>query len=340
MRTVEYLSPTSVQLFYKDLEQFYIRYLCDTKSARDPQTQPMSIGSSFDAYIKSYLYEALNGAGHDPKFGFQALFEAQVEPHNRDWAIVHGKQAFEDYKRSGAAADLLLNLQSAISSPKFEIEIKGVVSGHKEAQTRTYGNMVLLGKPDVFYINREGYSVILDWKVNGWCSKSGTSPKKGYVRLRNGNGSRAGNSHKECVLLSYNGEIINCAIYLEDIDETWAAQLAMYGWLLGEDVGTEFITAIDQLVCKPTGEVFPEVRIAEHRLRVKSTFQKNIFDKASYVWDVIKSGYIFRDMTREESDARCRALDSRATLINQTAGSTDSVDMMFAEMAKPDPWSK
>lgn len=338
MRVPEYLSPTSIQLFYKDVNDFYIRYLCDTKSARDPQTLPMSVGSAFDAYIKAYLYEALNGPGHNPKYTFDALFTSQVEPQNRDWALINGKYVFDCYKNSGAASDLLLNLQSAIGSPRFEFEVKGIVNGHTEAIQRTYGDMILLGKPDAFYINKHGFSVILDFKVNGFCSKSNTSPKKGYVRLRHGSGTnRMESQHKDCHLMSYNGEMINGAIYLEDIEDTWSRQLATYAWLLGEPVGSEFVVAIDQIVAKPS-HPFPELRIAEHRLRVSSDFQKKIFNEASYVWNTIKSGHIFQDMSREASDARCLALDSRAGLINQTSGSTDSVDMMFAEMAKPDPW--
>src|SRR4051812_14365124 len=111
MRKIEYLSPTSLELFYKNQQEFYLRYLSDKRPPRIPQDRPMSVGSSFDAHAKSYLHQNLFGKGHDPKFDLKNLFEAQVEPQNRDWALAAGQHAFDVYKRSGALADLMLDLQ-------------------------------------------------------------------------------------------------------------------------------------------------------------------------------------------------------------------------------------
>src|SRR5436190_14893856 len=130
MRKIEYLSPSSIDKFEQDQEAFYVRYLSEHRLPDDPQTQPMSIGSAFDAYCKSYIHERLFGKGNDPKYQFENIFEAQVQAHLRDWAIIHGKYAFESYQKSGALADLMLELQHAINVPKFEIEVKGVISGY------------------------------------------------------------------------------------------------------------------------------------------------------------------------------------------------------------------
>ena len=43
--------------------------------------------------MKSMLYAAVFGPSADPQYEFGALFEAQVEPHNRDFAIKAGKHA-------------------------------------------------------------------------------------------------------------------------------------------------------------------------------------------------------------------------------------------------------
>ncbi|KKK99128.1 hypothetical protein LCGC14_2635890, partial [marine sediment metagenome] len=86
MRIPEYLSPTSISLWQKDEELFYQRYLSENRLPREPQTQPMSIGSAFDAFCKSYLHEALFGKGADPCYSRGYLFEEQVQEHNRDWA--------------------------------------------------------------------------------------------------------------------------------------------------------------------------------------------------------------------------------------------------------------
>ncbi len=323
MKQREYISPTSVKAF-NDVDAFYNRYLSDIALDREPQTRPMSIGSSFDAYTKSYLHEQLFGKGHDPRFEFQAIFETQVEPHNRDWALVHGKRAFDNYKAAGALNDLYLDLAQAQSTPRFEFEVQG----HIKREVGDKG-VVLLGKPDLYYKNKYNHPVILDWKVNGWCSNFAVSPYPGYVRLRHCDGTQPRSiAHKDAVLVTWNGVTINKAKYLEDINEDWAGQLCAYGWLLGEPVGGEFLTCIDQLVCKPTGG-FPEVRIAEHRTTVSVKFQQEYYEKASHVWDVIHSDHIFRQLSKEESAQRCKALDMYS---ESMSGPQTDEDRMFREL--------
>lgn len=317
MRHPEYLSPTSVKLFLENREDFYIRYLSDHKLPRDPQTQPMSVGSAFDAYVKSYLHEKL--VGKDEKFNLTTLFEAQVEPQNREWAWYAGKHAFEEYKSLGALSDLMIELEQASTTPRFEIEIRGNIDG-----------VVILGKPDVFFMNKSGYPVILDWKVNGYCGKSLTSPKPGYMRLR-GDDKKSGH-HKNAVPMIFQGMVINTASYLEDIDNDWAVQLAAYGWLCGADVGQEFIAAIDQLACGPNGSGNPKIRIAEHRLRISRTFQKQTFENFKLCQTVIETGHIFTDLSREDSDARCIALDVRAATLKRLYESNNPADQEFIRM--------
>ncbi len=330
MREVQYLSPTSIALWAKNKDEFYLNYLATERAPRFPQTKPMSIGSSFDAYTKSFLHQALFGVNNDPKFAFQTLFEAQVEPQNRDWAIIHGKHAFEEYKKAGALSDLMLELQSAIGSPRFELDVKGAVEGHREGITKNLGPVTFLGKPDVFYINKAGTYVILDFKVNGWCSTRTTSPMAGYCKLRSSSGARGG-QHKDCQIMMWGGQMINVAHYLEQLDDDWARQLSIYGWLCGMNVGQPFIVAIDQLVCSPSGLDFPLVRIAEHRLRVSLEHQWKVFAEAEELWYTIKSGHIFQDMPREESDAKCRALEKQALALS---GKGSPEDMIFATMTR------
>lgn len=327
MRKIEYLSPTSIATFLKSEEEFYFNYLCDNRPPRDPQTQLMSIGSSFDAYVKSYLHENLFGKGHDPKFEFNTLFEAQVEPHNRDWAKPNGSHAFKCYKASGALADLMLELQSAVGTPRFELEIKGVVEGHKEGTSKKLGGVTFLGKPDVFYINKEGHYVILDWKVNGWLAKRTTSPVPGYIRIRNTSGKSEG-PHKNCKPSNFKGMLINADIYLEQVQEDWARQLAIYSWLCGSEIGEECITAIDQLTCTPSGFEYPFVKIAEHRTRITSEFQWNVFTTAQSIWDKVQSGHYFRELSKEDSEKKCLYLDGQAKSLR---GETNDNESWFAQ---------
>jgi hypothetical protein len=331
MRKPEYLSPTSIGLFYENLEEFYRNYLADNKPPRLPQTQPMSVGSAFDAYVKSHLHERLHGKGTDPRFELKTLFEAQVEPHNRDWAWQAGAYAFVEYKRIGALSDLMLELQGSISAPKFELEVKGIVNGQKAGVTRSIGEIPLLGKPDVFFMNKDGAHVILDWKVNGFCSKYNTSPMQGYVRLRDNNGSNKG-QHKAAQLLPYRGIMINAAGALEDYNVQWARQLAIYAWLCGQDIGGDFIVAVDQLICKPSGMPdMPDLRVAAHRLKLRPEYQWKVFADAQFVWEVINSDHIFRDLSLEDSKQKCAALDDQATGL---AGKGSDEDRWFAELTR------
>ena len=81
MREVKHLSPSSLSLFYKNREEFYIKYLSEERLQRDPQQQPMAAGSAVDAFIKSYLHNAIFGNyGKNNEYELKTIFDAQVEP--------------------------------------------------------------------------------------------------------------------------------------------------------------------------------------------------------------------------------------------------------------------
>lgn len=309
MRKPEYLSPSNVKLFFEDRDAWYLRYLSPFKIPREPQSRPMSVGSAFDAYVKAYLHEQIFGKGVDPRFSLDTLFESQVESHNRDWAKDAGKYVFECYKRSGALADLSLELNQAIGNPRFEIEIQSRVGADRVRETK---GIMVLGKPDVFFINKAGKIVILDWKVNGYCGNGTTSPSPGYVKLRGTTTGDVGKSHKNCVLGEYQGMIINMATTLECVNEDWAAQVAIYGWLCGAEIGDEFVTCIDQIVGKNMGGEYPQLRIAEHRTRVSKTFQEFTFERFHQVHKAIETGLVFDDLNLEGNKNRMEMLDRTA----------------------------
>ncbi len=308
---LEYLSPTSLGIYYEDPERFYRQYMSVNKMPRDPQTQPMSIGSAFDAYVKSYLHECLYGKNNDPKFAFDAIFNAQVEEHNRKWARDHGKYCFEQYKSSGALADLMLELSNG-SDQRFEFEVRGTVNGYREGNSVEIAGVTLLGKPDVSFITSEGAHVILDFKVNGYCSKA--SPAPGYVRMRGAGRTNFGH-HKNAFPMKENGILINVASTLETIKEDWANQLAIYGWLCGQPVGSDFIVAIDQLACVSSSVGLPTIRVAEHRIKISPEHQMKVFNRCCELWDIVHSDHFFRDMSLEDSIARCQLLDAMSSVM-------------------------
>src|SRR5689334_20567317 len=137
MRKPEYLSPSSLSCWLKDPTEYYRRYLSDIKPDKFPQDRAMASGSAFDAYVKSHLHDVIYGKNHKDsnKYQLKEIFEAQVEPQNRDWAWPVGAYLFACYKESGALADLLMDLSQASDDPRFEIEVKGVITGPLESDT-------------------------------------------------------------------------------------------------------------------------------------------------------------------------------------------------------------
>jgi hypothetical protein len=309
MRTPKYLSHSALKKFEDNREEYYLSYIIDERPPKIPQTQPMSVGSAFDAFVKSYMYKEIFGKV-DEKFGFQKLFESQVEPQNRDWAIKAGAHVFACYKKSGACADLLLEMGRSTEEPVFELRL--------EATLDKDGHVVpVLGYPDLRYTTRTGMWVIRDWKVNGYCGKSATSPKKGFVIIRDGwdpalGASRgAGRPHKQAVLEVIDGIRLNTAINLHQINPTWGDQLCMYGWMLGCEIGERFVTGIEQCVAKPNGTDYPELRFARFQSLADEKEQHNLWNRLVHCWISASTGYIFNGIagSREESDQRCKELD-------------------------------
>lgn len=302
MRNLEYLSPTSLSIFYEDKVKFYLLYLADKKVPRDGQTEPMAVGSAFDAFVKSYLHEKLFGANKDERFKLETLFEAQVAPERRTKAWVDGQFIFEQYKKSGALTDMMVELNASITTPRFEFDLLGIVDHEREGVEKQLGGIPLLGKPDLYYTNKSGARVIHDWKVNGYYSQWGTSPASGYVRLREV--GKPYKVYKHTIPMMWKGILINTGQTLDMVKTDWAQQLTIYMWLCGEPVGTEeCLASIDQIVGK-------EPRFAEHRCKISVQFQKEVFAKAQDAWNCITSGHYFQDLSLEDSKKRCLELDN------------------------------
>jgi len=322
MRLPKYLSPSSFKLFESNLDDFYTKYLAENRPPRMGQTKPMSVGSSFDAYVKSYLHYCLFGNyGKDSEYEKDTIFDQQVEMPNRDWARIAGQHTFDCYKNCGALADMMLELNSSVGKPRFEFSIQGTVESR-------IGSVPLLGKPDVFFINAQGARVILDFKVNGYCSASMISPMPGYVMVRDAWTSGRKKSpndrmpHRDCFPTRYRGMMINTIARLEELNSEWAAQLSIYSWLLGEEVGSQdLIIGVDQICGTGSADSNgnPYLRIASHRLRAGANYQHELLDRLTNAWATITSGHIFREMSREQSDAHCADLERQCKALSDTS---------------------
>lgn len=312
MRNPTYLSPSSLSLWESDREEFYLKHLAESRAPKIPQKDYMAVGSAFDAYVKSALHAAIFGKGKDPEFEFDAIFTDQVEEHNRDFCRGAGLYIFECYKLAGAYDDLLRELGASEFAPQFEFRLDKIIDG-----------VPLMGKPDCRYIHKEGAHIILDWKVNGFCSKYGSTPYKYYTMIRDGwnettaKPSRAcSRPHKGYKPLVHN-EVKIGSHYLEDTCKDWADQLSIYAWMLDEKVGDEdVIVCIDQIACKRRENEFPLLRIANHRSRISSAWQNQLVQRLMSCWKTIQSGYIFTEMSEEDSKARQSVLEMTAKALS------------------------
>lgn len=309
------LSPTAFDLWETNPDEFYLKYLADQRPPKIPQTKPMSIGSAFDAHVKSYLNIALNAG--IPKFTFEDLFMAQVEEQNRAWARDEGRYVFDCYRHSGALSDIMIDMTGLASPPRMETDVTGDVNG-----------VPIGGKPDLYYVVKSGGRVLLDWKVNGYCAKTAKSPAKGYLVIRDGwpnevsqagewtwasygRSKSHGTAHRDCLQTRYKGILVNGGVKMEDIDPKWAAQLCFYSWCLGEPIGSDFIVGIDQLVCSP-GSPRPQIRVAKIRCLISAAYQHELAARIERCWNHVSSGHIFAKMTREDSDRQCVLMEQTA----------------------------
>lgn len=329
MRIPRSLSYSSMSLFYKDADEFYIRYLSEHRAPRQLQEQPAAVGSAFDAYVKSMLAHTLFGKGMSAEFEFGTIFESQVEPQNRDFALTAGKRVFKAYKLCGAYNNLLILLHKSVEPPRFEFKVDGLIEG-----------VPFTGKPDCRFVLDLGQGripCVYDWKVKGYCSKYGASPSKGYAVCLDGFVGKAsrsqGKEHAMYKATDFRGLTINSG-YMEFCNGEYADQLCLYGWLLGENIGDEnTVLGIEELCAKFMGEGNPPtLRYARHRGRVKADYQLKLAKRVADCWQAITSGHVFTAMTREESDAHCEMLEQVAIGLT---GVGSERDQWFTEITRP-----
>lgn len=330
MRKPTYISFSALKTWRKDPQEYALRHLVDNKPPRSPQEAPAAVGSAFDACVKANLHADLFGAGSDPKYEFEALFESQVEPQNRDAARDQGLRCFDNYVYTGAYDELLNLMKDAKEDPQFEFDAEATVEG-----------VPIIGFPDCRFLSSEGIHIILDWKVKGYCSKWGASPSKNYCLCRDGlewpKPSRSnGKAHKGYKPINLKGLEIG-ELYMESNNIDWATQLGMYGWMTGEEPGDESVVVmIDEIVSKSRqGDNLPPLlRVANHRARISKDFQTEILKDLKELWECIQTGHIIKDMSREDSDAWFEAVQMKA--IGQQIVDDDPMGDWYSQVSKPE----
>lgn len=306
LRTPNYLSPSALACAERDMEEYFYRYLCpkDIRPEKPPQTDPMSVGSAFDALVKAELYQDYYGRAKAEADGYTRtkLVETQCEEHTLPLSLEIACDVFDQYVETGAYDNLYTFMAQSPVAPRMEFDL-----------VATIGGVPLLGKPDLHFHTEGGCHVIPDFKVSGSCSRHGVSPQQGYqMALAVGGGRGIDKPHKKYEPGLVCGVPVN-RVPMNVTTDYWADQLATYAWALGEDVGSsDFIVRIEQLACRPcpakdtSGRL--RVKCVVHQSTVDPDYQKHLLVRYQRVWEAVTSGHYFQDSTREGSDARVEHL--------------------------------
>ena len=266
----EYISPTAFKVWKTCAFKYYLKYLTGKKYTFQ-QTPAMAMGSLFDAVIKSRLAAELQWYNKDTTLSLGALLK------NVDSSMMHllpeARRLVDYYIASGAYKALL---DEVISGIEYD-ELKHVKANKYHIAFPIYG------KPDL----KIGHNIITDFKVNGYGSKSGQSPKQGYKRAFDKNGEQ--------------GPHEKYGITMPEIDIDWATQLTIYNWLEQDqellDLSKDIPVAIEQIAIRGT-----TTKIASFRAIVPVAFQTNLYNELKTMWESILDGKIEKP---KPSSERC-----------------------------------
>lgn len=301
LRKPKYMSPSSLACAERDMKEYFYRYLCpkDIRPEKPPQTDPMSVGSAFDALVKAEIYQDYYGRGQAERDGYtrRKLIADQCEEHTLPDSLILACDVFDQYVECGAYHNLYALVNRSPVRPRMEFQLVAEIGG-----------VPLLGKPDLHFHTEGGCHVIPDWKVSGSCSSCGVSPQQGYQNaLSIHGGAGLGVPHKKYMHGFVCGLPVN-AVPMNETTDYWADQLATYAWCLGEPVGSQqFIARIEQLACRPcppkdtSGRL--RVKCCVHQSTVDAAYQGQLLERYQRVWESIESGHYFREMSREGSDS-------------------------------------
>lgn len=277
-REVAYLSPSSLRLFENNPVEFYLQRLgpFETRPPKQPQTVYMAVGSVFDSHVKAQLARDLQLPCPDVGQLLQKTVEVQGE--ERGHALKLGLELYEFYVACGAYKRLL---DEGVHAVELEPANQWVPFTDHALMGRSVSGVPLMGRPDALIKRNDGVRVILDWKVT-----SANSPNKGYVRSFDKDGQIANSNHLASV----------CP--MEQLNPTWADQLATYHWLTRprKALGKSFQraeVAIDQIVYG--GKRW---RVAQFRTYVSAQRQNELRHRYQTAWWKIQAGEVLSEGDR------------------------------------------
>lgn len=285
----KWLSPSSLKALEKCPNTFYLQRMAPDPWPYDKQSPPAAVGSSFDALVKLQLIETGVGSAEEIRDRVyadiynpedkarlkdadlrQIMLECNISPELKLEALTQGQIILDKYN--------FCRMNEKVKYVDLEI--------HKHWNLIQYTDMPvpLFMKLDAAVVGftedsdgaanvRVQRTVPLDWKVTGYGSEKGVSPKQGYMCLMDGGLNKG--PHK----------IFTENIALDSIDEAWAMQICTYGWGLGIPVGLPFVGFIIQVCIRPTG-----MRFALFRGWVTHDFQMALVKRYVDGWRSLMDG--------------------------------------------------
>lgn len=279
-------SPSSLRMFSEDRSNFYLTYIAKNRPPRSPQTMPMGLGSYFDCRVKDQIQ--LDVLKQPSLFSSEML--SSVEIPIRDEIAPHGERVWDMYKSVGAWKWLKKLLRKVT-----DITTEEMISAK-------VGAVELRGIPDLIF-KVEGKWVIFDWKVNGYFSMSNVGPHKYYSKLLEVAGKNK--MHRQSMITNP-VLLLNGMHTMDECNEGWSTQLATYAMIMG--IEEDFIAMIDQLTFV-NGSAGKELRCGQFRMKITQDYMEDVYNKYELMDSVVKSGHIFTDMTRQQSNERCEELE-------------------------------
>lgn len=195
---------------------------------------------------------------------FHARCEAHALGRAPDWETVkiEGEERWRALGLSEVAFRRYLELYGRkMPRPKgVEVELSGFVPGT---------SVPIAGRADVVLRGR----VIHDYKTT-----SAPQPRPGYSAVL-GNHSKRPRAEREV------GVHVDAGRPLEEVNEDWADQLAIYGWCLGRQIRTAKVSVDQILIDRETGDV----RITQFRTTITTAHQKKLRERCLAAWERIQS---------------------------------------------------
>jgi hypothetical protein len=269
-KTVKVLSPSALIRAFTSPYTFYIDKLTNISVPREPQNMAAAAGTAFDIEVKKFLI----GLGVKSSLPI-AKIEESLTCINIDEAKKIGKILFDIYYESGVFRDRkFLSVEKHLKGEVSELPIMG--------QLDTTVEYFSTG-------GKERVETVHDFKVSGYTSTSGVSPKPGYKRkytsdinLEEGAKRKKKKGWDEGHKEYYEG------IPFDKIDEMWALQFCMYGWLLHPDkYGEPFFVLVDSPIFN--GQ-YKNIQIVQYEGIITPEFQARVMSKIEELFKAMIRG--------------------------------------------------